>query len=105
MAKAGKNKGGKTKSSRGWSAANTVAAIAAAAVAKQILTQLWRASTGKRPPANPAHPDVEMREAVAWAVLSGTAIGVARMLASRRAADYYRRSYGHLPAGMERDDA
>ena len=32
MAKAGKNKGGKTKSSRGWSAANTVAAIAAAEV-------------------------------------------------------------------------
>ena len=96
---------GKGKNSRGWSAANTISAIAGAALAKQVLTALWRASTGKRPPANPAHPDVAMREAVAWAVLSGTAIGVARLLASRGAADYYRRSYGHLPRGLERDYA
>jgi hypothetical protein len=42
-----------------------------------------------------------MGEAVAWAVASGVAVGVARMLASRKAADYYRRSTGHLPSNLD----
>ena len=28
-------------------------------------------------------------------------MGLARMLATRKAADYYRKSTGHLPPGME----
>jgi hypothetical protein len=37
---------------------------------------------------------------VAWAVLSGAVVGTARMLATRKAAEYYRRSTGHLPPKM-----
>jgi hypothetical protein len=44
-----------------------------------------------------------MAEAVAWAVVSGTFVALARMLAQRRAADYYRRSAGHLPPQLEKD--
>jgi hypothetical protein len=55
----------------------------------------------KKPPVNAAHPDVSVAEAVAWATASGIAVGLARMLASRKAADYYRRSTGHLPANLE----
>ena len=36
-----------------------------------------------------------------WAAVSGVAVGVARMLASRKAATYYRKSTGHLPANLE----
>jgi hypothetical protein len=42
-----------------------------------------------------------MGEAVMWAVASGVAVGLARMLAGRKAADYYRRSTGHLPPNLE----
>jgi hypothetical protein len=42
-----------------------------------------------------------MAEAATWAVASGVAVGLARMFASRAAADYYRRSTGHLPANLE----
>jgi hypothetical protein len=39
-----------------------------------------------------------------WAAVSGTLIGVARMLATRRAANYYARSTGHLPPQLQKDD-
>ena len=38
---------------------------------------------------------------VTWAVASGVAVGLARMFATRAAADYYRRSTGHLPANLQ----
>lgn len=89
--------------SRIWSVMSLVSAVLAAAVARKVLNTTWRAATGKNPPANPADPDVAMREAVLWAALSGTLVAVARMLASRRAAGYYVKSTGHLPPDLKRD--
>ena len=89
--------------SKFFSAFSLVAAIGAAAVAKKVLTTTWRAATGKNPPANPADPDVGMGEAVMFAAVSGTLIGVARMLAARRAAGYYAKSTGHLPPQLKKD--
>ena len=63
-------------------------------------TPSWKAATGKNPPANPADPDVDVGEAVAWAAVSGALIGLARMAAARRAAGYYAKSTGHLPPGL-----
>ncbi|WP_309649665.1 MULTISPECIES: DUF4235 domain-containing protein [Nocardioides] len=90
-------------SSKIWSVFSLAAALGAAAVAKKGLNTSWKAATGKNPPANPADPDVEIWEAVAWATVSGTLIAVARMLATRKAAHYYARSTGHLPPGLEKD--
>ncbi|MGZ4582366.1 MAG: DUF4235 domain-containing protein [Nocardioidaceae bacterium] len=36
-----------------------------------------------------------------WAVISGAALGLARMFATRKAAAYYQRSTGHLPGDVE----
>ncbi len=91
-------------SSKVWAVFSLVAALLAASVARKGLNASWKAATGKPPPANPADPNVEMREALLWAAVSGTLIAVARMLATRRAADYYARSTGKLPPGV-RDDA
>ena len=74
------------QSSKVWSVMSLVAALAAAAIAKKGLNTSWRAATGKNPPANPADPDVDLWEAVLWAVASGTAVQLARMLATRKAA-------------------
>jgi hypothetical protein len=90
-------------SSKFYSAFSLVAALGAAALAKKGLNSSWRAATGKNPPANPADPDVSIGEAVLWAAVSGTLIGVARMLAARRAAHYYARSTGHLPPQLKKD--
>ena len=58
-------------------------------MAKKLLNTSWRAATGKNPPENPADPDVDVWEAVLWAAVSGTIVGLARMLAQRKAASYY----------------
>ncbi|WP_248581998.1 DUF4235 domain-containing protein [Nocardioides sp. InS609-2] len=90
--------------SKFWSVFSLVAALGAAAVAKKTLNTSWRAATGKNPPANPADPDVDLWEAVAWAAVSGTAIAIARMLATRKAANYYAKSTGHLPPDLRKDN-
>jgi hypothetical protein len=97
-------KSGHQDSSKVWGAFSLLAAFVAAALARKALNASWKAATGKQPPANPASPEVEMREALVWAAVSGTIVAVARMLATRRAAQYYARSTGHLPPGVA-DDA
>ena len=89
--------------SKVWSVFSLGAALGAAAVAKKTLNTGWRAATGKNPPANPADPDVALWEAIAWASVSGTFIALARMLATRRAAEYYAKSTGHLPPELQKD--
>lgn len=91
-------------SSKIWSVFSLAAAVGAGAMAKKGVTASWKAATGKNPPANPADPDVDIWEAVAWAAASGTLIALARMLATRKAATYYAKSTGHLPPGLEKDD-
>jgi hypothetical protein len=87
--------------SKVWSLMGLGATLGATMAARKALTATWKLSTGKQPPSNPEHPDVSLGEAVAWAVVSGVAVGLARMFATRAAADYYRRSTGHLPANLQ----
>lgn len=91
-------------SSKVWTVFSLVSALGAAAVARKALDTGWRAATGKTPPENPADPDTAFGEAVAWAVVTGAAVAMARMLAQRRAAGYYARSTGHLPPGLRKGD-
>jgi hypothetical protein len=86
--------------SKVWSAFSLLAAIVAAAIARKGLIAAWRLITGKEPPENPADPNVDIGEAVTWAVASGVIIGVARMLATRRAATYYAQATGEPEAKM-----
>lgn len=87
--------------SKMWSVMGLASTVGATIFARKALTTTWKVATGKQPPVNPAHPDVSIAEAVAWATASGVAVGVARMFASRRAAEYYRKSTGHLPPNLE----
>lgn len=91
-------------SSKVWSIFSLVAALLGATVARKALTKGWQTASGKNPPANPADPDVNLWEAVMWAAVSGTAVQLARMLATRKAANYYAKSTGHLPPGLGRDE-
>lgn len=92
-------------SSKIWSTFSLVSALGAAAVARKGLDTGWKAATGKQPPANPADPDVDVWEAVAWAAASGTLIALAKMFAQRRAANYFVKSTGHLPPPLQKDGA
>ncbi|MEO7745786.1 MAG: DUF4235 domain-containing protein [Actinomycetota bacterium] len=79
----------------------TGGAVLSGIAAKKVIVTGWKVVTGHAPPANPEHPDTTWAEAVAFAVVSGAIVGVARMLAARKAAEYYRKSTGHLPAKLQ----
>ena len=89
--------------SKVWSVMEKGSAVGAAVVTREVLTTGWSKAARRKPPANPADPDVNIGEALAWAVATGAAVSVARMLAMRGAARYYTKSAGHLPPGLEKD--
>jgi hypothetical protein len=84
-----------------WSLMGLGATVGATIAARRAMVITWKVATGKKPPSNPEHPDVSLAEAIVWASVSGVAVGLARMLASRKAANYYRKSTGHLPANLQ----
>lgn len=85
-----------------WKLLAAAAAAVGTAVADKGVRKAWVRTTGKEPPADPMNPDVEWREAVAWALLSGAAIGIARLVMQRRAAAFYRDSNSPLARALNR---
>jgi Protein of unknown function (DUF4235) len=83
-----------------WRVLGTGSAVVAASFADRGLRAAWRGVTGSEPPLVPEDPDTRWGEAVAWAMLSGALIGVARLVATRRAAAYYKQSTGELPKSL-----
>ncbi len=84
-----------------WRIFGWTSAAAAGIAARKVVIKGWKLMMGSDPPANPAAPRTSWRSAIGWALASGALTGLARMLATRRAAEYYRRTTGHLPPGME----
>jgi hypothetical protein len=85
--------------------AATGSAIGAAMLGRKAATVVWKVATGNEPPVNPEDPEVTWKEAVAWALASGAVIGLARLLASRQAAVWYRKQTGRLPANLQKASA
>ena len=77
------------------------ATVGAASVARKVVAGTWKLAAGNEPPANPEDPEVTWQEAVAFALLSGAAIGLARMVASRQAAVVFRKATGRLPSNLQ----
>src|SRR3712207_8141396 len=66
--------------SKAQNVAGLVSMLAATAVTKKVLDRVWRlGSGGKTPPSDPADPDVQLREAVVWSILSGVAVSLVRL--------------------------
>jgi hypothetical protein len=86
-----------------WKVLAALSAVAAAQAANKTMTVIWRGATGEDPPTVPEDPETNWTEALAWAALSGAVMGVARMLATRQAAQYYVKSTGSLPKALIRD--
>jgi len=85
----------------GWKILATGTALAAGVVAKKLVEMVWTKGTGSPPPRNPESPDTTWPEAVGWAVFSGVVYGLARLLATRKAASWWKKSTGNLPPGLE----
>ena len=69
-----------------------ISTLGATAVAKKAIDATWKlGSRGKTPPTDPADPDIEIREAIVFAILSGAAVSVVRLFIARKLAQKERR--------------
>lgn len=73
----------------GWRALSTGATIAATFITTKALAAGWTAVTGRQPPLDEDDPDVEWWEVIAFTVVSGAVLGLARHLALRGATKVY----------------
>ena len=67
-------------------AITTLAGVAAAFVARKAMTFAWTKIRGEAPPDKAEDPDVDVGEALAWTIVAGIGVAVARLLAVRFAA-------------------
>lgn len=77
------------------------AGLAATKAARSALDKGWAKSRGGEPPRNPAVPGTSWSEALSWAVASGIAVGIARLLATKGTASAWAKLTGALPPGVE----
>lgn len=83
-----------------WKILGTGSAIVAGMVANKVITAVWL-KAGKNDTIDPNNPDNPLGEAIAFAALAGVAMGLARTIATRQAAAFYKKSAGHLPEAMQ----
>ena len=84
-----------------WNALGAGAGIVAAAGVRKLLTAGWRGATKSDPPGNPAAPANSWTSALVWSASLGAAVGVARLVAKRGAAEGWKRATGELPPGID----
>lgn len=84
-----------------WKVMAAGAAVGASIVARKLTDGTWKFVSGGDSPSNPEDPDIDIKEAIAFAVLSGAIVGLSRMIANRQATKLYQRSTGHLPQALE----
>ena len=73
-----------------------VATLAAAWLAQKVITSVWKARTGHKPPTAEDEGDSNLSEVVIAAALTGALVAISRVLATRGAA--------HVVAAIEDDD-
>ncbi len=84
--------------SAAWKIMGTGGAILAGILATKVVDAIW-AKAGQDQ-INPKSPEAPLLKAVMYAAFTGLAVGAAKTLTTRKAAEYYERSAGHLPADL-----
>ena len=87
-----------------WRVIGTGSAVLAGIVANKIVTEVWKRA-GRDEILDPRDPRTPWKEAVAFAALTGLAVGAARVLVTRKAAQYYASATGELPPPMQEGEA
>ena len=87
--------------SLGWKVLATGSALVAGIAAKKLLEARGRRAPARRRRATRSRRRPPGPRRSAGRSLSGVVYGLARLVATRQAAGYYKRSTGHLPKGLE----
>jgi Protein of unknown function (DUF4235) len=84
-----------------WKVMGVGGSILAGVVATKVVNAIW-AKAGQDE-VNPKNPDAPLLKALTYAAVTGVAVGAARTFVSRKAAQYYRDSAGHLPKEIDEE--
>ncbi|CAN5851565.1 hypothetical protein BH20ACT6_BH20ACT6_10030 [soil metagenome] len=84
-----------------WKVYSKGATVLAGVLTLQLTRSVWQLATRKKAPNAPEHPDLDIREAIMWAVLSGVTAELVKVAVSRKTAQYWVRSTGNLPPNMD----
>lgn len=84
-----------------WKVMGTGGAILAGVLAKHLVDFVW--ARFEHDDINPKSPRAPLSKAVAYAAVTGLAVGAARTVMTRKAAEYYEKSAGHLPADIREE--
>jgi len=85
-----------------WKIMGTGGAVLAGVLATKVVDLIW--SRAVQDDVNPKSPEAPINKGVLYAALTGLAVGAAKTLTTRKAAQYYEASAGHLPEAI-RDEA
>ncbi len=88
-----------------WKLLSVGAAAAASLVARKLTDGTWKFVSGGDSPQNVEDPDIDWKEAVTFALLSGALIGLSRMMANRQAARVFTKATGHLPPALAKKES
>ena len=88
-----------------WKVLALGSGLIGAKLARGVVNTGWQKTKGSEPPRNAASPDVEWREALLFAAVSGAVVGIARSMLQREAARVYRTATGDLPGAVKEQDA
>lgn len=84
-----------------WKVVGAASGAVAGIATRKLLQASWRQVKGGDPPTNPASPSTTWSEALVWAISSGVALAVTRLIAQRGAAEAWRKATGAYPASLE----
>ena len=84
-----------------WKIMGTGGAILAGIIATKLIDAVW--ARAGQDEINPKNPNAPLAKAIAYAAITGLAVGAARTMATRRAARFYEKSAGHLPEELRED--
>ncbi|HET9022145.1 MAG TPA: DUF4235 domain-containing protein [Ornithinibacter sp.] len=84
-----------------WKIMGTGGAILAGLIATKVIDAIW--ARAGQDEINPKNPNAPLAKAIAYAAITGLAVGAARTIATRKAAEFYEKSAGHLPEELRED--
>lgn len=83
-----------------WKIGSGLTGVAAGWATRSVLRAVWRKAKGEQPPENPASPETTWPDALLWAIGSGVALAVTRLVAQRGAAEAWHAATGSYPTDV-----